>query len=215
MKTVYFIRHGQAESNLSGVRDPEAPLTLHGRTQTDFIADRMRHTPIEVVLASTMPRAYDTGKRVAEEKGVPLEEFPLARERHYATSTYGLPKEDPHRSEFEAAWKEHISEEHWHFEDEENLFDLKARAVALLTALAAREESSIAVATHGNLLRTLIAQILLGEYFVPEHFLRLHKTLTTANTGVTVAELSDTNEWRIVTVNDHSHLADTDLPRPA
>lgn len=215
MKTVYFIRHGQAESNVSGIRDPEAPLTLHGRTQADFIADRMRHTPIEVVLASTMQRAYETGKRVAEEKGVPLEEFPLARERRYATSTYGIPKDHATRTAFDSEWKEHVADAAWHFEDEENIFDLVQRARELLGVLSERDESSIAVVSHANILRTTLAVILLGDLFVPEHYPMLYKTLRLSNTGVTVAELSDGGEWRVVTVNDHAHLADSDLPRPA
>lgn len=71
---LYFIRHGESESNLitqfAGSLD--MPLTEKGRRQADVTAQFLRQIPITAVYASDLARAYDTGRAVAENQGIPL-----------------------------------------------------------------------------------------------------------------------------------------------
>lgn len=71
---IYFVRHGESESNLihqfAGSLDK--PLTDKGRFQADATARLLSDVPFSAVYASDLARAYDTGKRIANTHGVPL-----------------------------------------------------------------------------------------------------------------------------------------------
>lgn len=71
---IYFVRHGESESNLihqfAGSLDK--PLTDKGRSQADATAKFLSNVPFSAIYTSDLARAYDTGKRIANTHGVPL-----------------------------------------------------------------------------------------------------------------------------------------------
>ena len=74
MTRVYFVRHGQSESNLitqfAGSLD--MPLTEKGRQQAEVTAQFLQSVPLTRVYASDLMRAYATGCAVAESQGIPI-----------------------------------------------------------------------------------------------------------------------------------------------
>jgi broad specificity phosphatase PhoE len=72
--TILLARHGEtdwnAEKRWQGHSD--RPLTERGRAQAEALAERLDGTPLEAVYSSDLERARDTGRVVAERRGVPL-----------------------------------------------------------------------------------------------------------------------------------------------
>ena len=71
-------------------------------------------------------------------------------------------------------------------EDGENYDDLITRADAALALLQARAEPSLVVVTHGYFLRTIVAQVILGNALSGEAFQHFHRVAAIENTGLTV-----------------------------
>jgi len=71
---IYFIRHGESESNLihqfAGSLD--MPLTGRGREQAVATADYLGEIPFTAVYTSDLSRAYETGRCITDKKGIPL-----------------------------------------------------------------------------------------------------------------------------------------------
>lgn len=57
-KTVYFVRHGESEGNVTPVfQTPDSPLSKKGREQAFHIAQRLSRLSFNVLVASPMERA--------------------------------------------------------------------------------------------------------------------------------------------------------------
>ncbi len=74
MTRVYFVRHGESESNLitqfAGSLD--MPLTEKGRKQAALTAEFLKNIPFSAVYSSDLSRAYETGRAIAQQHNVPL-----------------------------------------------------------------------------------------------------------------------------------------------
>ncbi|PZF62119.1 histidine phosphatase family protein [Curtobacterium sp. MCBD17_034] len=80
---IYLARHGQTTSNVAGIIDTVPPgphLTDAGREQASELARRMAIVPIRLVVASTMTRALETARVVAEPRGLAVLQSPGLRE---------------------------------------------------------------------------------------------------------------------------------------
>jgi len=201
MKKVYFVRHGLTQFNTeSRVQDGNDALSEKGLEQAKDIADRLTRVPFDLLLSSDMLRAKQTAEKIAERTGHTPSFSPLFAEAKYPTSFVGLSyKED--------AIQKYLAERdrEGRYEDEETPAMLHARAKEALTDLAARDEESIAVVTHGRFLRHIILAVLLGDTATWEQEEYFINHLTASNTGITVLEYNE-GTWRMITWNDHAHL---------
>lgn len=98
MQSFLFVRHGQTEDNLRGVRcggDRDVPLTPRGIAAARAAAARLRTAgPVcGLVIAGPLQRTLVTGSLFAEALGVPMEERGWLRERALGAWN-GLPIED-------------------------------------------------------------------------------------------------------------------------
>ena len=75
MTTLYFVRHGESEANaahrFSGRSD--SPLTERGRRQALAVAEALRDTPFDRIIATPLSRSLDTALAIARERRMPLE----------------------------------------------------------------------------------------------------------------------------------------------
>lgn len=71
----YIVRHGETADNQAGVMRGRRPTPLdgEGRTESDQAADYLKDKGITVVVCSPVPRAYETGQRIAQKLGVSVE----------------------------------------------------------------------------------------------------------------------------------------------
>jgi len=207
-KHIYLVRHGRSRANETGIREgKDSPLTDEGEKQAEFLADRFRGMPVELVLSSHFKRAHDTGKKVAQACNAPIEVVPMAYERELPPAMYGLHRDDPivqaNVSKFEDEWMQGKTGEG------ESFADIKRRVVELTELLEARPEKHIVVTSHGFFLKFFTAHQLLGEYLTPEIFVKkMMYSMRSANTGITYFTVSNENDWTLSAWNDYAHLGE-------
>jgi len=208
-KVIYLVRHGESEGNIRDVHGHhEHALTPKGRKQARHVADRLTKLPIEVLVASTMVRARETGEIISDKISVPLELSDLFTEALVPSVMRDAPRNSPMSLEFEVAKTEHYNDPYFRFADEENYTDLKSRAVAALKFLSTHPQKHIAVVTHGFFLRALVSVAVFGQDMHNQEFHRITETFHAANTGLTVLGYDQlrSNPWWLWVWNDHAHL---------
>lgn len=205
-KHIYLVRHGRSRANETGIREgSDSPLTVEGETQAQFVAERFKSMPIEVVLSSTYKRALDTGEKIARATGVRLETLSMAHERELPEDLHGKHRNDPVVREavakFEYSWI------HDSFLDKgEHFIDIRERVISLTDLLESRRETHIAVTSHGFFLKFFTAHHLLGDYLTPDLFVNsIMTTMRTTNTGITYFVVED-GKWTLSVWNDSAHL---------
>ena len=158
MKRIYFVRHGESESNATRTtRGSVTPLTEKGRQQARKTALRFLSIDPEVILTSPYPRALETAQIIAGLTGKPVEECASMHESIKPSSFIGMRVHAPERKQAEAVYYEHLlaDDRTYRHSNEESFKDLLLRATEALRYLELRPESHIAVVTHGTFLRFL------------------------------------------------------------
>ena len=212
MFTVYLIRHGEAENNVTGrlglPKPPNPPLSDVGREQAAQCARHFASIPLRALYASPMRRAVETALPIAD-KQPPLRVciLPFAKEHCY-----------PPRSQQYCAWgarslveqyptlliPEEMVADDWEY-GIESLPEALDRVRVFERWLLAQEdeqedgEANIAVVTHGTFTGLFLLHILGGDH-------TLHPRVVAHNTGITKLELMDGAIY-LRGFNDIAHLA--------
>lgn len=214
--TIYFVRHGESVANLSDRNGHKRPddadrLSDHGWVQARGLGRRLQGEGLELIVASPMTRAQETGQGIAEVLGLPLEtdedlfEVRQSDAFYAASPDYGdtgtltwMPTADPSFAEPGA----------------ESFDDIVARVHRVMTRLAdLASERRIVAVSHHNFLHFFLGVTLFGEDFtpalVPGIYMAGH-----ANTGITIFQRVSEREmdgvnmpgWVLTTWNDRAHL---------
>ncbi|MDO8492209.1 MAG: histidine phosphatase family protein [bacterium] len=211
MKVIYFIRHGESEANVGGVRQGGAtPLTLNGKKQAEFVAERVSKLPIDLIISSTMMRAKDTAQAIHMKTGKPIEYNDLFVERKQPSSFMGKAGIDSEIKETLQEINNNFTVPEYRHSDEETFVEIKERASKALAHLKERPEEKIVVVTHGHFLKTILASVIFGPELSAHECQRVMDGLRTRNTGVSVIidEEKSISGWNVLIFNDHAHLAD-------
>lgn len=213
MKTVYLVRHGEAEHNVAGEmyrNGPGAQLTERGIEQSKFIAARATKLPLEVLIASPYERTKKTAEYIAAATGIPLEFSPLFTEVAPPTALFGRKAYDPDVRDIEQQWERTIFNG-GRILDGENYEDISGRAVAAVRYLEERPENHIMLVSHGFFARFLIARMIFGDSLTPEVTQKITLGFKTINTGLTLLRHNPAEidmPWWVYVWNDHAHLAE-------
>lgn len=203
---IYFVRHGQTEFNANNTYQPlDSELTAKGLEQAEFVAERFKDMPIDIILSSHLKRAVQTSEIINKRHNKEVIHVEDLRECTRPSILIGKSRSDPEALEILHEMDAHTDDEVWHYDDEENFADVKSRAIAILQSISERNEDHILVVTHGEFLRLLISIILIGPILSPKEFKHMQSSLKTTNTGVTVCHIEQ-NKWKLLTWNDHAHL---------
>ena len=206
MKTVYFVRHGSTEGNEQGAyQHAHTPLSELGKRQAEFVARRFERIPVDIVIASDMERAAETGRCIAERNRLPLVVDPLFHEILRPAIIRGKGRDTPEALEMMRFLAEHWTNAGVKHSDEENFFDLKTRALEALDYLVERPEKTLLVVTHGTFMCMLLCCMMAGEEVSPRLFDHIHHFFVLKNTALSVCEY-DQGKWQLVIWNDHAHL---------
>jgi broad specificity phosphatase PhoE len=206
MKTVYFVRHGSTEGNEQGAyQHMHTPLSELGRSQAEFVARRFERIPVDIVIASDMERAAETGRCIAERNRLPMVVEPLFHEILRPAIIRGKGRKTPEALEMMRFLAEHWTHAGIKHSDEENFFDLKTRALRALDYLVARPERTVLVVTHGTFMCMLLCGMMAGEEVSPRLFDHIHPFLVLKNTALSVCEYEN-GKWQLVIWNDYAHL---------
>ena len=214
-KVIYFVRHGQTVANVAGqTQGPDDPLNEAGLEQADIVAERAKDLDFEIIIASDYPRAKITAEKIQEATKKPIEFSELFRELRRPSEFWGrVVQKDEEVLAGYALINEHFGDKDWHFSDEENFFDLKARGIEALEYLLTRNEERILVVSHGNFSRNLLGIMLRGESYGHQDYIDIESTFELGNTSITVAEYKyhwrkDADTWMIESWNDRAHLGE-------
>lgn len=215
-KTVYFVRHGESEGNVAPVfQGLDSPLSGKGIEQAKFIAERVSKIPFEILISSTLQRAKETTEIISETTGKTPEFSDLFIERAKPPQINNKGHDD---EEAYSIWQEWEKELYTPGEGKtggESFDNLMTRARKAIHFLEERPEQEILVVTHGYFLRTIIANILIGDLLTGDVFKNFMESTSMKNTGITVARYASSPKrwstkeekyWRLWVYNDHSHL---------
>lgn len=212
MKTVYFVRHGESESNAGSVqKGGDSALTEKGRGQARLVAERCAHLPCDLLVASTLRRATETAGVIGQKIEKDVESSDLFVERRRASEQIDLSKTDPLWLEIEKSIYDNYSVPGYHYSDEENFEDLRERANEAWTYLERRSEENIIVVTHGMFMRIMTACAVMGPDVAGVEGEMFVNKFHTANTGITIFkhdEQSRRTPWFLWVWNDQAHLAE-------
>lgn len=210
-KTVYLVRHGQSVGNVEPVfQAPNSPLSDRGRNQAESIARRVSRLSAEALIASPFQRAKETAEIIAKVFKKQIEFSDLFIERVKPTSINGKPYTDEKVNTIWREWEKSLYTPGMRVEDGENFDDLIVRADRALEFLEGRKEQTLVVVTHGYILRTIVARVLLDGALSAEAFKNFQHSTVMENTGITALRyhsvLEDVPHWRLWIYNDHAHL---------
>ncbi len=211
MKTIYLVRHGESEINVSDmyVNTLTSPLTELGREQARLLADRATRIQFDVLLSSPIARAKETAETIVKTTHHSIEYFDVFRERSLPVSITGRSKSDPEAKAIADA-AVHASEHGTSkVEEAETFYELKERAGRAIQLLEERPEKNILVVGHGFFSRVLIARMLFGEELTVQEFAPFVWGMRTKNTGISVLRYDPSDKhrpWWMLVWNDHAHL---------
>lgn len=206
-KQVYFVRHGESESNVDRVfRGKEAVLTESGRAQAAAVAERVLRLNVDALICSTFTRARETAAIIGEKIGLAPEEHETFGE--WLESEHLIGKSYEHPDSVAAVEAIYGSDNpHYRHGSEETFAELKARGEACFALLEQHPAEKICVIGHMALLRIFLGILLFEEAYDKSHFLALFKHVNGSNTGITYARYdTDKKRWKLITWNDQSHL---------
>ena len=203
MTTLYIIRHAEAEGNLyrriHGWYD--SLITDKGYRQIAALAERFRDVPIDAVYASDLFRTRTTARAVCEPHSLELHTRPDLREISmgvWEDRTWG----EVARFDGEQYALYSACDPRWKNEGGESRQEAGKRILGAVLEIAARHpDQTVAVFSHGDIIRCLAAELL--NVPTPEM-----KTLGHCdNTGVMCLYVEN-GEVEVAYRNDNSHLTD-------
>jgi probable phosphoglycerate mutase len=160
--TLLLIRHGETALNVARVLQPaNTPLSLRGIAQAEALAQRLGAMKVRAIISSDLPRALRTAEAIAAATGAAIETTPLLQERNFGDwrgRPYdGMPvdpltmAEAPPNGESAAAFAQRVAAAF-------------ALVVARRAAMAGDPGDTLAVVTHGLVIRALLAaHVQLGD----------------------------------------------------
>jgi len=202
--TLYLIRHGETDWNLSGhwQGHTDVPLNAVGKRQAELLAQRLRRerTRFNVLYSSDLARAYQTAWVISEAVGVPVEMLPALREIDLGTWS-GLTREQI-RARYPVEFALLEQGQDVPRGGAETLAALRRRVVEVIEAMMAQHPGeTLAFVTHGGPVRTFIAH---ASGVVDANRMPFHHI---GNTSITVVRHSAAG-WQIVKRNDMDHVKD-------
>jgi broad specificity phosphatase PhoE len=205
---VYFVRHAQSSFNAQDLLHQyhEGELSEFGVKQAEFVAMRFSDIRLDVIISSPYERAKETSKIISSVVNRPIIFSELLSEFKGPSELEGKRKDDPEVLRINRLMSEHRSDVSWKYSDEESYGELRTRALAVLDYLAMQEYENVLCITHGLFLRVIIATMLFGQKMSREEMVQFMRFVRINNTGISVCELLASNQWRLVTLNDHAHL---------
>ena len=202
MTRIYFVRHGESESNritqFAGSLD--MPLTERGQQQALLTAEFLSDLPINAVYASDLSRAYETGKAIAAKHNVPIYSDDALREIYageWEGKTYATLEKD--FSDSYGVWLRQIGMAVC--PGGETVAQLQKRVRGCVERIVQlHPNESVCIATHATPIRVM-------ECIWSGTSLELMHTIPwVTNASVTIVEYEGAGQGRCVERDIHEHL---------
>jgi len=206
MPVISLIRHGQTDSNASGVLQGHLPTSLNalGHRQANVLAERLRsEVPrLEVLVSSDLRRAVQTAEAIGAALGLTPQTDPAWRERGFG-DLEGQTLGDV------AIWRAASADVVPPGGETISAFEQRIANALLALVRAHQDRAAIGVVTHGGPIRMVLALLAAGRLpQVPEA--QPPEVVTIANASIlrlTTASIERGQvTWRVMAINDVLHL---------
>lgn len=204
MTTLYLVRHGETSHNNEGIMQGrlDVPLNETGIKQAELLADALADEHFDAVYASPLKRAFQTAEILVTEREVDAIPHEAFKER-----SKGVLEDEPREKRTRILENTPLNKSEWRPEDGENMEDVGERVVPAVHDILDRHLGErVLVVAHGGVNRCLISYALSGTT------IHAHK-ISQDNTCVNVLHAGP-SFWKIVRVNDSSHLRAVTGPAP-
>ena len=209
IKLIYFVRHGETESNVKGIRQgTEGALTEKGRAQALATARRFpkRKGHPQVIISSPYERAKETAEIIGKELKIPIKYSDFLVERKNHSQIVGHSGEEKDVRKIVDLIDKSFHDDDLRYSDEENFIDLKDRARKLLKYVGRRREKRIIMVTHGIFLKMIVSYMLYGKKLTASEYNELSYLNSIDNAGMAICSYTThwfrRNEWKILAWND-------------
>jgi broad specificity phosphatase PhoE len=153
--SLLLIRHGETALNVARVLQPaDTPLSARGIAQAEALARRLATMNVVAIVASDLPRALRTAEAIAAATGASIETTPLLQERNFG-DWRGQPYDGMAISPLTMAEAPPNGESTATFE--QRVADAFAHVLRRRAALVSASGGTLAVVTHGLVIRALLA----------------------------------------------------------
>ncbi|MBQ9860370.1 MAG: histidine phosphatase family protein [Clostridia bacterium] len=211
MTRLYFVRHGESESNTENrfTGQLNIPLSKKGREQAERTADYLQDVPLTAVYASDLSRAFETGQAIAKRHGLTAVPTPHLREidgglwhgQRYADLLRLFP-------DSYSIWKHRLGLAV--APEGESVAHLRERVRAYVEAVVrAHPDEHVCIATHATPIRAM------ESLWTDTPLENMHTIPWVGNASVTVVDYDEHLKAHIVERDHYQHLADlhTELPK--
>lgn len=202
---LYLVRHGESAGNAARIHQShDTPLSEIGRQQAKLLAKRFQTIPIDLILTSHYERAHQTAEYVAKITKKPLKIHQNIYEIRRPTSLLGRSIDDDEVVKIKELISKNV-DRNWHYEDEENIYELIERARKFLSEAPSLSKENILAVSHGRFIVAIICVLTMGDHLTPELYSQISSCMMLSNTGITVL-VNKNNRWFLETWNDNAHL---------
>jgi len=201
MTTIYLVRHAEAEGNLYRILQGQydSTVTVKGYRQLAALKRRFLDIPLDAVYASDLHRTMVTASALSAPKGLTIRPMAGLREIHagaWECRTWA----ELNRLYPEMNRNFNKAPDLWHAEGSETFAQVRDRMMTALGQIIRENPGrSVAVASHGGALRTLIGTL------EGRTLREIGETGHADNTSVTKLE-AEGDEIRVIYRDDASHL---------
>ncbi len=196
--TIYLIRHGRQSSRLCNV---DVDLSLQGLRQAALVGERLAGKGIQVVYSSALIRAEQTARRANQYWNAEYVTEPDLREIDFGQME-GL--SDQEISLRFGTWKQEQQkmEKDLPYPGGECAGDVIRRVMPVLERIGNYKKDTVAVITHGGVIRSVAAHVLGME---PAKYRLLGKDLE--NCSITELRFDQSSKrFTLERFNDYAHL---------
>ena len=147
MRRFYLLRHGQTDSNLSGIiqgQSIDVPLNEEGIEQSQKIAELLKGN-VSRIISSDLLRAYQTARIIGDILEVEIETDKRLREMNYG-SWEGNFLDELMKTPEGRVWIENPSK--WRIENSESVLDVQNRIIQAIKEYVQRYDNLLFV-SHG------------------------------------------------------------------
>lgn len=202
MVRVYLIRHGRQNSDLCNVN---APLAPEGRRQAELLGQRLKDYDVKKIYSSNLIRAVETAEIANEALNVPYESFDELEEMNFGDLT-GLTDVEIKERFGDFIKERKLMTSDIRFPGGETGRDVFDRAYPVIKKIAQeaalKNVESVAIVTHGGVIRTVLTGILGCDLKNKLVFAR-----DLENCSITQIDYdADKDRFYIERVNDYSHI---------
>ena len=202
MKTrFYFIRHGETAWNKKGIYQgwTDIELSEEGLMQAELLRKRFCHLHVDAVYSSPLKRAIATAQAVAKPSGIAV-----IKDEHFKEINFGewegssVPElAEKYGKTFQDFFNDPFSHP---FPGEGSFSSVTKRAMAGYQEILERHQGqTVAIVSHGGLLRVLIMAILgMDKSFYRKTWL--------SNTAISTIDIHEDGSPLLLTLNDKAHL---------